>query len=79
MKTTDSKEKRIRTCLLAGNTLTKVEALKFFRHLNLGDVVFKMRKEGHDVEKVMRTNPKTKARYAEYFVREAMKKRIIIS
>lgn len=69
MKTTDSKEKRIRTCLLAGNTLTKVEALKFFRHLNLGDVVFKMRRDHIPVEKVMKTNPKTKARYAEYFIK----------
>lgn len=66
MKSTDSKEKRIRTCLIAGNPLSKLEAIEYFGHLNLGDVVLQLRRDGHNVKTTMKTNKKTGARYAEY-------------
>ena len=49
-----SKEERIRKCLLAHNQLTPLEALKYFGHMRLADVVYDLRKEGHDVKNVGR-------------------------
>lgn len=45
MKTKECKEKRIRKWLLAGETLTKLQALGSFGHNNLADIVYKMNKE----------------------------------
>lgn len=45
----DSKEHKIRTCLLAGQTLTPQEALNYFGHMRLADVVLDLRREGHNI------------------------------
>lgn len=47
-----SKEERIRKCLLAHNQLTPLEALKYFGHMRLADVVYDLRLEGHDVKNI---------------------------
>lgn len=68
MKTTDSKEKRIRKYLLNGYNLTKLRALDLFGHMNLGDVVFKMRTDGIHVQKIWGKSKSTGSRFAIYFV-----------
>lgn len=76
MKTTDSKEKRIRTCLLSGQTLTKLEALNYFHHNNLGDIVFKMNKEKPGlIDKIWGTS-RHKSRFAIYGLSSVIKHRL---
>lgn len=74
MKTTDSKEKRIRTCLLAGNTLTKLDALNYFKHNNLADVCHKMNKEKPGTISKMWGVGKDKSRFAIYAKTEVIKR-----
>lgn len=61
----DSKENKIRQCLLNGNTLTPLEALNYFRHFRLADVVLDMRREGINV---VNLNEKFRNRHANYQV-----------
>lgn len=51
-----------------GGTLTKIAAISPpFSTTNLGDKVFLLRKQGHDIQKRWETSP-TGARYAVYFL-----------
>lgn len=79
MKTTDSKEKRIRTYLLSGHTLTKLEALNYFRHNNLGHIVFKMNKEKPGLIGKMWGTSRDKSRFAIYALSSLIKHRFTTS
>jgi hypothetical protein len=74
MKKHDCKEKRIRTCLLAGNTLSKLEALNFFKHNNLADVVHKMNKEKPGLIGKIWKHGKDKSRFACYMLASLVKR-----
>lgn len=47
------KTKNLENHLLSGNPITKLEALQKFGVWNTGDVVFKMRRRGIDIETKM--------------------------
>jgi hypothetical protein len=38
--------------LLGGETITKLQALKLFGCMHLGDVIWRLRKRGHDIETI---------------------------
>lgn len=59
----DSKEYKVRTCLLAGNKLTPIEALNYFGHFRLADVVLDLRREGHDIPNL---NERFRTKHAIY-------------
>jgi hypothetical protein len=58
-----SKESKIRQCLLAGNKLTPLECLNYFRHMRLADVVLDLRREGH---RIVNLNEKHRNLHAVY-------------
>ena len=61
-----SQKDRIKAYLLAGNSITPLEALNKFGSLRLSAVIFNIKKEGVDIktEKVKMENGKYVARYS---------------
>jgi hypothetical protein len=58
------KTKKLEKHLLEGKSITKLEALLKFGVWNTGDVIFKMRKRGINIEtKMIKQKDKTFARY----------------
>lgn len=45
-----SKKTKIKEYLLAGYSITPLEALNYFHSMRLGAEIFKLRKEGMDIE-----------------------------
>lgn len=58
------KTKNLENYLLSGKSITKLEALKKFGVWNTGDVIFKMRKRGVDIEtRMIKRGNNTFAKY----------------
>ena len=58
------KTKKLEKHLLEGKSITKLEALLKFGVWNTGDVIFKMRKRGFNIEtKMIKQKDKTFAQY----------------
>jgi hypothetical protein len=59
----DSKEDKIRKCLLAYQSLTPLEALRYFGHMRLADVVLDLRREGVNIKNLNEKFPNKHAIY----------------
>lgn len=64
---TDTQRSAVLDHLLSGKCLTKIEAFELCGTLNLGDIIFNLRKQGYDIRTEMRLNLHTGRYYAEYF------------
>ena len=59
--------KKIKNHFLEGKPLSKIECIEKFNYINLGDVVFRLRKQGIQIQRkwIHTTNRK---KYAVYFL-----------
>ena len=61
-----TKRDRVLQHLLKGKTITKIQALSWFRMLNLGDAVYVLRNRGYDIQHEMKKRNGTT--YATYWM-----------
>lgn len=66
MKTTIEK---IKEHFESGQSLTKLQCIEKFRYINLGDVVYKLRKRGMNIQKHWKYTIEDK-KYAIYFMKQ---------
>ena len=51
-----SQKQKVLTFLKTGNTITPLDAFRWFNSLRLSDIIFRLKKEGHNIKtKIIKT------------------------